>query len=79
VELGALPVSGRDKGRGEAVERLRKWAFCAHLFMILARIACFLPGKDREKPGVRINLVVRVSRCFKKKEKPALFFLPSLE
>ena len=47
--------------------------------MILARIACFLPGKDREKPGVRINLVVRVSRCFKKKEKPALFFLPSLE
>lgn len=79
VGPGALPVSGRDKGRGEADERPRKWTSGAHLFMILARIACFLPGQDAEKSGVRINLAARVSRCFKETVKPALFFLSSLE
>ena len=76
---GALPVDGRDKGRGEAFGKARKKASRAHLFMILARIACFLPGKGRKKPGIRINLAARVSRCFKKTLKSALFFLLSLE
>lgn len=76
---GALPVAGRDKGRGEAVGRPRKRSFGMHLFMILARIACFLPGRGRKKRTVRIKLAARVSRCFKKKVNSALFFLPSLE